>query len=212
LINKINEIISNHEKLYSNNPEDSLLPRIVIDPSLIVPLLISRSKDSGDILGMSPEGLEESEKQFILKLDEYLRKSKLLDDYEVYMIRNFPFKGVGFQLESCGFYPDFVVWFINKKTGFQTILFVEPHALFFEKVNIRESEKVNFIAENPKECFVNIKDIERKLKDSNLRLEGFMLATTTLHELSFREEVPVSEIEKMLKMAEIVRGTSKALF
>lgn len=223
LIEKIENIVSSNKEFFKNAPNDSTLPRIVIDQSIIVPLLISREVKDERFAGMIPEGLKDTEKKFLIEFDEYLKDTDILKKFEVYLMRNFPFRGIGFQLKSCGFYPDFIIWFVNKETGFQTILFVEPHSLFFEKENLR-SEKVKFISEMPNGDFVNIKEIEKKLNDKNLRLEGFMLATSTMDELARQNGISVDEIEKMhvlsltdknyiekmLKMAGIIELQDKA--
>lgn len=181
-INKLKELANNINDLLKNNPDDKVLPRIVIEESIFIPLLIKQSND--DIGAITPDALEESEKDFIDKLKDFIDSHKeLTDSYQIFLLRNLPFKGIGFQLESCGFYPDFILWLVNKNTEKQIIAFIEPHGLYYEKEGLN-SEKISFIAGDSSEDFITLKQIEKEIGDENIQLEGFIISTTAYEELN----------------------------
>ena len=87
LANNLNELLKEEYKI---------LPRIYFDKHLYLPILIQ----SKNIENIKPAGLVKSEKDFILKLKQYLSSNiKKLENYEIYLLRNFPKSDVGFQLE-----------------------------------------------------------------------------------------------------------------
>lgn len=104
LIQDIQNLENNLNELLKE--EDKILPRIYFDKHLYLPILIQ----SKNIENIKPAGLVKSEKDFILKLKQYLSSNtKKLENYEIYLLRNSPKSGVGFQLEWHGFYPDFIM-------------------------------------------------------------------------------------------------------
>ncbi|MEO0233451.1 MAG: DEAD/DEAH box helicase family protein, partial [candidate division WOR-3 bacterium] len=112
LINKIRELINklNKEEFAQNDLNKVIyddLPRIYFDRSLYIPLLVQ----SKEIDKISPVPLVESEKIFVEGLIKYWKsKSSKYQDIEIYLLRNYPFSEIGFQLQWAGFYPDFIMW------------------------------------------------------------------------------------------------------
>ncbi len=159
LVNKIRELTEDLERLTKEDTET--LPRVYFDGSLYVPILIKNT----EIDKISPEGLVDSEKKFVMGLRKYLKKQNF--SYEVYLLRNYPFSGVGFQLKWAGFYPDFIMWV--KKGERQIIVFIEPKGLVYTKV--LDDEKILFAKKD-------IKQLEQKLCNKNVILESFILSST----------------------------------
>jgi hypothetical protein len=168
LVKKIRKLAEDLETLLKDSEED--LPRLYLDEHLFVPLLIY---DEKRIDRMSPVGLVPSEKKFLEGLRDYLREKREGNgDREIYLLRNFPQSGVGFQLDWGEFYPDFIMWI--KEKGRQIIVFLDPKGLVHIK-SWRDNEKVKFAGEG-------IKRIEEKLGKENIKLHSFILSDTPYNE------------------------------
>ncbi len=110
LIKKIRDLADNIEKL--KKEDEKVLPRVCFDNHIYVPILL----EGKDIQRISPPGLVESERKFVIGLRDYWKKNKdTYSGYEVYLLRNEARLGIGFQLDWAGFYPDFIMWI--KKNG-----------------------------------------------------------------------------------------------
>jgi len=167
LIEKIRNLAKNIEELLKDDTD--ILPRINFHGSIYVPILLQSNR----IEKIFPAGLVESEKEFVLGLKKYLKDKK--EDYsgvDVYLLRNYPLSGIGFQLQWAGFYPDFIMWV--KKGNKQTIVFVDPKGLEHKKE--LDDEKIEFAKKE-------IKEIEKKLSKENIVLESFILSKTPYEKL-----------------------------
>lgn len=125
LRDEIVELIEQRGKLYEQ--ELGPLARIHFDRHLYQPLLIESSNTEVKI---SPPPLNESEKRFVADLRDWWRDSGsvLHPEAELFLLRNQARgRGVGFSLEGRGFYPDFIVWLIDR--GHQRVVFVEPNGM-----------------------------------------------------------------------------------
>jgi len=162
LIEKIRNLANNLEGLIKE--DTATLPRVYFDRSLYVPILLQ----SGEIDKLSPAGLVESEQKFVKDLKRYLETNQF--PFEVYLLRNYPFSGAGFQLQWAGFYPDFIMWV--KEGGKQIIVFIDPKGL--EHSRGLDDEKIQFAKE--------IKAIQNEL-GGNIILESFILSNTSYSEL-----------------------------
>lgn len=123
LVSAIQKLVDDAEALYRKETTD--LPRIYFDRHLYQPLLV----EFGDQLKMTPPGLRKSEAEFVHDLKEYwaVEKDKSLAGLQVFLLRNLSRAGgIGF-FEERGFYPDFILWIVNKKK--QHIVFIEPHGM-----------------------------------------------------------------------------------
>jgi len=176
LINDIKKLKRNLKKLIKEETDE--LPRIYFDNHFYLPILFQGKK----IDKISPEGLVKSEKDFIWGLREYLKNNKSkFSNVEVYLLRNYPKSGVGFQLQWSGFYPDFIMWVKNGRR--QTIVFIDPHGLMHTKV--LDDEKIQFagfVEKNDNEI-VTIKQVEKNLSKDNVILESFILSPTPYEKL-----------------------------
>lgn len=176
LIKEINNLARDFNKLLKEDTET--LPRVYFDNHLYVPILLQGKK----INNISPAGLVESEQKFVLDLREYLRKNRDKFSVEVYLLRNYPKRGVGF-FNLSGFYPDFIMWTKNGKK--QTIVFVDPKGL--EHTKGLDDEKIQLKDE--------IKQLEQKLGKGNVVLESFILSKTPYEKLIEGRSKPPSKDE-----------------
>ncbi len=160
--------------------DDNLpLPRIFFDNHLYVPILLQNEK----IKKITPEGLVDSEKKFVLGIRKYIKSNAArFKDYELYLLRNYPKSGVGFHLQHSGFYPDFIMWV--KKGTEQKMIFIDPKGLEHSKG--LGDDKIVFAGTvaNPGEI-VTIKKIEEELnrrEGTNITMESFILAKGSYNE------------------------------
>ncbi len=180
LIQEIRELIKNREKLDELlYKETGRLPRVYFDRHLFLPLLIK----SKEIDKITPEPLVESETDFVKNLRDYLKSNKeRFKDYEIYLLRNFPKSGRGFQLQWAEFYPDFILWL--KKEEKQMIVFIEPHGL--GRSQGLNYEKIRFAQINSDPEEITIKKIEQEINKKerkNVILEYFLLSSTSYENL-----------------------------
>jgi len=174
LIEEIKKVINNMDELFKD--DDKTLPRIYFDAHLYVPILLQDK----EIDKIYPAGLVESEKEFIEGLRNYLKNNKL--QFEIYLLRNFPKRGIGF-FNLSGFYPDFIMWIKSNKK--QIIVFIDPKGL--EHTKGLDDEKIQL--KN------TLKEIEQKLGKSDLMLDSFILSKTPYNELIEGRTNPPSEDE-----------------
>jgi len=167
LIDKIRNLVKNLKRLQEDDEET--LPRIYFDNHLYVPILLYDKK----IEKISPPGLVESEHKFVKELKNYLEKNKgKFAGCEIYLLRNYPFSGIGFQLYWSKFYPDFIMWIKNGNE--QIIVFIDPKGL--EHTKNLDDEKIKFTK--------GIKKIEQKLGRKDIRLTAFILSITPYNNLT----------------------------
>ena len=172
LIAALEKLREDVDRLYKQ--ETNELPRLHFDRHLYLPLLLKRSNK----LTFVPSGLEESETQFVGDLKDYWEneKDKSLKGKEVFLLRNLDRgKGVGF-FENSGFYPDFILWVIDK-TG-QRIVFIEPHGMLYAKAYIHD-EKAQLHERLPRLA----KEIGKRSKKKDISLDSFIISATPYDEL-----------------------------
>ncbi len=178
LIEEVKKLAKDLNKLLKEDTKT--LPRIYFDNHLFVPILLQ----SKTINKISPTGLLESEKEFVLGLREYLKKKNKVkfSDVEVYLLRNYPRAGVGF-FNLSGFYPDFIMWV--KKGKKQNMVFIDPKGL--EHTKGLDDEKIKLKDD--------IKQLEQKLGKENVVLDSFILSETSYEELIKGRTSPPSKDE-----------------
>jgi superfamily II DNA or RNA helicase len=174
LIKEIKNLINNIDELFKD--DNKTLPRIYFDAHLYIPILLQNK----EIDRIYPAGLVESEKEFIEGLRNYLKNNK--PQFEIYLLRNFPKRGIGF-FNLSGFYPDFIMWIKSNKK--QIIVFIDPKGL--EHTKGLDDEKIQL--KN------TLKEIEQKLGKSDLMLDSFILSKTPYNELIKGRTKPPSEDE-----------------
>jgi hypothetical protein len=172
LIEKLKRLVEDMDALLDEQKERDVLPRIVIDNSVFVPLLLEKEG-----IKISPPGLNEGEKRFLEGLRGYLNENpEILDEYHIVLLRNEAREGVGFMLDWGEFYPDFILWIREKKGNRMDIVFVEPKGLKMVG-EVFNYEKVIFLSEGLKETF------RKQYENWQVEVKGFVLSTTPHQEL-----------------------------
>lgn len=134
-----------------------------LDAHLYEPLLCSEK------VTIQPVALNKSELQFVIDLRQWLLANEVnlaKRGERIFLLRNLARKGVGF-FEAGNFYPDFILWCL-KSDGNQRLCFIDPHGLEHEGPG---SDKVQLAQ--------NIKDLEARLNDPEVRLESAILSPST---------------------------------
>jgi hypothetical protein len=183
-IEKLKRLVENMDALLDERKEENILPRIVINNSVFVPLLLEKEG-----INISPPGLNEGEERFLEGLKDYLDKNQeILDKYHIVLLRNEAREGVGFMLDWGEFYPDFILWIREKNGNRMDIVFVEPKGLKMVG-NVFNYEKVMFLSEGLKETF------KKQYENWQIELKGFILSTTPHQELQ-RGQAPTKSKEE----------------
>ena len=206
LISKIESLIADCQALYDS--EDASLPRVHFDRHLYQPLLVKQ----GNMLTLSPPGLEESEQAFVKDLRQYYADNRI-DDTEVFLLRNQSRgTGVGF-FEESGFYPDFILWV--KQGESQRVVFIEPHGMLTAKAYVHD-DKAKLHERLPDLASA----ISQRSGTCNVSLDSFIVSATRYEELYKRYDDGSWTTEKFASkhilfperngeydyIAEIVRG------
>lgn len=187
---------------------------VFFDQHLYAPLLHLRKGVDSDLFNITPVALNEGERDFVMDLRTYYQtKPAILEDKEIYLLRNqSKGRGVGF-FEAGNFYPDFILWVLA--AGKQHVIFVDPKGIL-------RCEGFN----DPKLKFhETIKEIEAKLahKDpvraGKIFLHSFVVSNTPLGQVRwwsegmatvedfakrhvlFQKEQGVSYVERMFDVA-----------
>jgi superfamily II DNA or RNA helicase len=177
VIEDIKKLVNNLDELLKEDISNrSGLPRIYFDAHLYVPILLQNK----EVDRIYPAGLVKSEIEFIKGLRKYLENKK--PQFEVYLLRNFPKRGVGF-FNLSGFYPDFIMWIKSDKK--QVILFIDPKGL--EHTKGLDDEKIQLKS--------TLEEIEKRLDRSDITLDSFILSETPYNELIKGRTKPPSKDE-----------------
>ncbi len=76
---------------------------------------------------VSPDRLNAGEKKFVEDLTEYIKLNYLKNKrYEFYLMRNVQKIGIYLESDAGSYYPDFVLWVLDKEQEITHILFVDP--------------------------------------------------------------------------------------
>lgn len=183
-IEKLKRLVEDMDALLDEQEERNVLPRIVIENSVFVPLLLEKAG-----ISISPPGLNEGEKRFLKDLKGYLNENReRLDKYHIVLLRNEAREGVGFMLDWGEFYPDFILWIREKEGNRIHIVFVEPKGLKMVG-DVFNYEKVRFLSEGLKETF------KKQYENWQVEVKGFILSTTPYEELQ-RGQAPTKSKEE----------------
>lgn len=137
---------------------------------------LSRGVGQESVIKVMPTHLNEGEKRFVDDLETFckLEVNGLLNETELYLLRNHSSdKAISFFTES-GFRPDFILWLLRDQQ--QTIVFIDPKGLrnFTDCFN---NEKVKLARK--------MKELERTLKREDIRLESYLISQTYRNQLKW---------------------------
>jgi hypothetical protein len=137
-----------------------------------------------DMIYTIPAELNEGEQTFIRNLRDYLKvNTKILENKQLYVLRNLTKgRGIGF-FEVDRFYPDFIMWIIDKYT--QWITFIDPKGLIFLDYEDPKLHLHEYLKEQ----------VQPKLVGQDIRLDAFIISDTSYDQFRKRHAHPHRSIE-----------------
>lgn len=149
------------------------LPRLYLDWHLFNPILVEGDKEWKNRVTVSPPALVPSEKKLVVDLHDFWKENRQTPAYrdiEVSLLRNLPKVGIGLFVRS-GFYPDFLLWIRNRKSGSVRVVFLDPHGLHHEGV----VDNDRFEAIKQLRAFGS----DRRFQAKKIELDGYVLVPST---------------------------------
>ncbi|HZH88649.1 MAG TPA: hypothetical protein VFD78_05675, partial [Chitinophagaceae bacterium] len=143
--------------------------------------LIYIGKTYENLIKVSPIALDQSEKQFLDDLFTYVTKNpENLKDKEVHVLRNQSRKGIGFFTEGNNFYPDFILWVVEKDK--QYLKFIDPKG-------IRNSRGMN----DPKIQFHKVikEKIQPQVESQGIVLDSYIISNTSYLEVNWKDNFEI---------------------
>ena len=182
---QIEQLINNGE-IYQSGM--TVLPNIYTDRHLYQPLLTIGRTDA--ILHAVPPALVESEEKFVEHLKCFVDQSDeiLLENKQVFLLRNQSRgKGVGFY-DNEGFYPDFILWILQEAK--QRIVFVEPHGMIHEPIN-NNNFKITLFKR------LRQLSLEDHFRNKSVEMDSFIVSKTPFEKLRHRVGIEQQELQTM---------------
>jgi hypothetical protein len=168
------------------------LPRLHIEKHLYSPLLLDPESCGVKELKVSPPGLLENEKKLLEGIYEYWashRMDEAVKDLEIYLLRNLPKVGVGFFRES-GFYPEFILWILNRSTAAVHVRFLESHGMHHDGLFGANLSKIESLKE------LSTLSKRADFKKSRMTLDGFILTSTKKSEIPGAQDKSWDELRQ----------------
>lgn len=145
--------------------------------------LVYIGKSYENLIKVSPIALDQSEKQFLDDLFTYVTTNpESLKDKEIHVLRNQSRKGIGFFTDGNNFYPDFILWVVEKDK--QYIKFIDPKG-------IRNSRGMN----DPKIQFHKIikEKIQPQVEDQGIILDSYIVSNTSYLEVNWKDSFEIKD-------------------
>jgi len=163
------------ESMYLETSNNRELFAIKVDNHIYKPLIC---KINNFNISISPDRLEESEVNF---LNNFCRFVKTNPKKDLVILRNLK-SGIGFD----GFYPDFIMWYIEKRenTQIEHIIFLDPKGMTAHNVReVLEKSKLS----------LRLKELEGELHKNNsfknVKLHSFILLNQPLENYLNNDEI-----------------------
>ncbi|GAB6062694.1 DEAD/DEAH box helicase family protein [Deferrisoma palaeochoriense] len=180
IVEKLNELKAAIEKGELKPFEFRGIKTIWFSRHLYEPLLFLE----GGVVEVSPAPLNKGERRFVEDLKAFCEANPdYFKDRELYLLRNLSRgRGVGF-FEAGNFHPDFIIWQVTGEH--QRVTFVDPKGI--RNVGL-EDPKIGF--------YKTVKDIERRLGDSNIEMESYIVSNTPSHVMAKQWGITKGEMIK----------------
>ena len=131
-------------------------------------------------LNLSPDRLNVGEKKFVENLTDYIKlKYGQNERYDFYFMRNVQKIGIYLESDSGSFYPDFVLWVLDREQEITHIIFIDPKGereiIGGRKGDYKKHPKVRLAEKSEDNTLITL---ERKLEteqDQKFQLDSFLL-------------------------------------
>lgn len=129
---------------------------------------------------VSPDRLNAGEKKFVENLTEYIklnyRKNKR---YEFYLMRNVQKIGIYLESDAGSYYPDFVLWVLDKKQDITHILFIDPKGereiIGGKRGDYKNHPKVKLAQKSEDQTLITLEKRLETEQDQKFQLNSFLL-------------------------------------
>jgi len=167
------------------------LPRLYFDRSLFNPLLTEGGRSWKQTVSVHPPALNRDERRFIEDLRSFWEQHCNDPEFrncELYVLRNLARTGIRLFHRS-GFYPDFILWLCNTRTGQTRIIFVDPHGLHHGGLagNMDKFEALRALRELSGRL-----EFQRR----GIRLEGYLLTNSPVSQIPDANGRSEDQLEK----------------
>jgi len=178
----IKELEKSVKEMYESDTKT--LPSIHFDKHLYSPIATVAGGEKYKEIKTVPTRLNEGERDFLKHLREFVKETKLFEGKELFVLRNLSVKGIGFFMESSTFYPDFILWVVDKKK--QYIYFLDPKGILLGD-NHFNNPKILWCKESAPELGQKIQqELTKDKKDISVSISAFILSYTSFNEVRDR--------------------------
>ena len=150
---------------------------------IYMPLLLDPKESEGNNLNdvkVSPDRLNTGERKFVEDLTNYIKRFYSRNKrYEFYLMRNVGKIGIYLESDDGSYYPDFVLWVVDKEQMVTHILFIDPKGqrgiIDDETLGYQNHPKVKLARKSEDKTLITL---EKKLKakqDRTFHLNSFLL-------------------------------------
>jgi hypothetical protein len=173
IIESVKKITKEELERFCSRAGGRFITNIYFDHHLFQPLLALENEKTTK-LQIQPTGLVASERKFVERLRDYIdHNPDAFSHQKVFLLRNQPRNGVGF-FRTVWFYPDFIIWIKDIRTGKQRIIFVDPKGIAHIE-NGFENEKVALASD-----IRRVRDRIAVIRgNEDIELESFIVADNT---------------------------------
>ena len=171
-------------------------------------VIISQScKEWKKAVSLKPSALVKTEAELVKDLKNFWKtnhKNPTFKHLKVYLLRNLPKAGIGLFHRS-GFYPDFIMWLKNLKTGTVHVRFIDPHGLHHGGLS---GSADKFAALSKLKEFSELPDFKSK----KISLDGFTLADTSIEQIPDAKDRSWADLEKEYPLIRRINDYCERLF
>lgn len=179
---KSGQLLAQIENLLKNGlpacDDGEPLPRLHFDHSLFNPLLREGSRQWRQQVSVNPPALNRGEQQFFKDLRSFWEEHHDTPAFrycKLYVLRNLSRVGIGLFHHS-GFYPDFILWLRDSRTGVTRVCFIDPHGLHHDGLSGSEDKfaalkSLSTLSQRP------------EFQEKQIYLSGFILTDTLLDQI-----------------------------
>lgn len=170
IVDKLLELKRDIEAGKLSNMRFGPLDVFAFDRHLYRPLVHLTNSD----VKVTPVALNDGEQQFVRDLEAFYKGNPgYFESKDLYLLRNMSIgKGIGF-FEAGNFYPDFVMWLVEKDRERQYVTFIDPKGIM--RLDGIDDPKIRF--------HKTIKGIQERLDDPRVVLASFIVSNTSYAQL-----------------------------
>ncbi len=131
-------------------------------------------------VNVSPDRLNPGEKKFVEDLTEYIKFNYRRNErYEFYLMRNVQKIGIYLESDAGSFYPDFVLWVLDKKQDITHILFIDPKGereiIGGKRGDYKNHPKVKLAQKSEDQTLITLEKQLETEQDQKFQLNSFLL-------------------------------------